>query len=196
VGADHVNRVSAQLEGERLHVLQCHGNPVTYIAEALGIGYLSPIILSPITRVANVLLGDIDIGGVRGRRGINLQLASSLTGWRIRLREIGRSAAWKALEVAQSEHRSLTATVQTRVSKGLVVTVYGLSGLLPTGQVRGVHRNTPADRVDVLVRERIGQELQVHVIRLDKDTAHIFVSERNLPGRQLQLPLFKATERS
>jgi hypothetical protein len=37
-----------------LHVLKSHGNPVTYIAEALGIGYLSPIDLSSTTRVANV----------------------------------------------------------------------------------------------------------------------------------------------
>jgi transcription antitermination factor NusA-like protein len=192
VGADYVNRVSAQLEGERLHVLQWHGNPGTYIAEALGISYLSPIDLSLTRRVASVLLGAIDVRGIRGRRGINLELASSLTGWRIRLREIGRSPAWKALEDAQREHRTVTATAQTRVSKGLVVSVYGISGLLPTGQVRGVHRNTPANEVDALMRERLGQELQVHVIRLDPDTGHVFMSERTSAGRQLALPLYTA----
>jgi N utilization substance protein A len=39
VGADYVNRVSAQLGGERLHVLHWHGNPAGYISEVLGIGY-------------------------------------------------------------------------------------------------------------------------------------------------------------
>jgi ribosomal protein S1 len=95
------------------------------------------------------------------------------------------------LQVAQREQRSVTATVQTRATKGLVVSMYGLSGLLPTGQMRGVHRNTPADRVDALVRERLGQELQVHVLRLDTDTGHVFVSERTSAGWQLPLPLFE-----
>jgi hypothetical protein len=193
LGAYYVNRVSEELGGERLHVLQWHGNPVTYIAEALGIGYLSAIDLSTTTRVASVLLAEIDVRGIRGRRGINLQLASLLTDWQIRLREIGRSPAWKTLESVQHEHRSVTVTVQSRVAKGLVVSMYGINGLLPTGQVRGVHRKTPADQVDVLLRERLGHELQVHVIRLDADTGHVFVSERASTGWQLPLPLFAAT---
>jgi hypothetical protein len=43
------------------------------------------------------------------------------------------------------------------------VVVYGVNGLLPTGQVRGVHRNTPAELVDALLRERPGEQMQVHV---------------------------------
>jgi len=46
--------------------------------------------LSPATRLANALLGDIDVHGVRGRRRIN-RLVSALTEWRIRLCEIARS---------------------------------------------------------------------------------------------------------
>ena len=126
LGADYVNRVSAELGGERLHVLQWQGDPTRYIAEALGIGYVPAMQLSPSTRLANVLLGDIDVRGVRGRKGINLLLASALTGWRIRLREIARSPAWKTLESARLEHRSVPASVQARVSKGLAVSIYGL----------------------------------------------------------------------
>jgi transcription termination/antitermination protein NusA len=80
LGADYVNRVSAVLDGERLHMLQWQGDPVRYVAEALGLGYMPPITLSPTTRLAKVLLGDIDVRGARGRRGINLVLASALTG--------------------------------------------------------------------------------------------------------------------
>ena len=107
LGADYVNRVSAELGGERLHVLQWQGDPARYVADALGLGYLPPIELSPSTRLANVLLGDIDVRGVRGRQGINLLLASALTEWRIRLRQIARSPAWKSLEAAQAEQRSV-----------------------------------------------------------------------------------------
>jgi hypothetical protein len=145
--------------------------------------------LSPSARLANVLLGDIDVRGVRGRKGINLLLASALTGWRIRLREIARSPAWKALDVARLEHRSVLAGVQARVSKGLAVSIYGLNGLLPIGQVRGIRRETPVEQVDQVLRARLGQELRVDVLRLDQDTGHIFVSERRPAGRQLPLPL-------
>jgi transcription antitermination factor NusA-like protein len=189
LGADYVNRVSAELGGERLHVLQWQGDPARYIAEALGLGYLPPMEISPSTRLANVLLGDIDVRGVRGRRGINLLLTSALTGWRVRLREIARSPAWKSLETARQERRSVPAIVQARVPKGLAVSVYGLNGLLPTGQVRGVHRNTPAAQVDVVLRRRLGQEIRVDVLRMDPDSGHIFVSERLPAGRQLPLPL-------
>ena len=136
---------------------------------------------------ADVLLGDIDVRGARGRQGTNLLLASALTGWRIRVREIARSPAWRMLEAARQDHRSVPAVVQARVPKGLAVVTYGLHGLLPTGKVRGVRRRTPRTEVDALLRARLGQELQVNVLRLDPDTGHIFVSERIPAGYQLPL---------
>jgi hypothetical protein len=51
-------------------------------------------------RRADVLLGDIDVRGTRGRQGTNLLLASALIGWRIRLRAIARTPAWRTLEAA------------------------------------------------------------------------------------------------
>jgi transcription antitermination factor NusA-like protein len=187
LGADYVHRVSAELGGERIHVVQWQGDPARYIADALGLGYVPPTEVLPSRRLANVLLGDIDVHGARGRQGVNLLLASALTGWRIRLREIARSSAWKALEVARDERRSVPAMVQTRVPKGLAVVIYGLHGLLPTGQVRGVRRRTSQAEVDALLRQRLGQELRVNVLRVEPDTGHIFVSERVPAGYQLRL---------
>jgi hypothetical protein len=187
LGADYVRRVSNELGGEHIHVLQWQGDPARYIAEALGLGYLPPIQISAAHRRVDVLLGDIDARGARGRQGTNLLLASALTDWRIRLREIARSPAWRMLEVARQEHRSLPAFVRARVPKGLAVVIYGLHGLLPTGKVRGVHRSTPAAQVDALLRAQLGEELQVNVLRLDPDTGHIFVSERVPAGYQLPL---------
>jgi hypothetical protein len=77
----------------------------------------------------------------------------------------------------------------SRVSKGLAVVVYGLNGLLPTGQVAGVHRSTPSELVDALMRERLEQQFYVYVRRIDADTGHFFVSERSPAGRQLSLPV-------
>jgi hypothetical protein len=66
--------------------------------------------------------------------------------------------------------------------------MYGLHGLLPTGQVRGVHRTTSPEIADALLRARLGQELHVQVLRMDADNGHIFVTELVPAGRQLPLP--------
>jgi N utilization substance protein A len=105
LGADYVRRVSAELGGERIHVVQWQGDPARYVAEALGLGYLPPIEVSAARRLANVWLGDIDVRGTRGWHGTNLLLASALTGWRIRLREIVKAPAWQALERAGQSAR-------------------------------------------------------------------------------------------
>jgi NusA-like KH domain len=188
LGTDYVHRVSAELGGERIHVVQWQGDPSRYIADALELGYLPPIEVSPSRRLANVLLGDIDVRGVRGRQGVNLLLASALTGWRIRLREMARLSAWKALEVAREEHRSVPAMVQARVPKGLAVVIYGLHGT-PANGVRcaGSVGGPPAAEVDALLRERLGQELRVNVLRLEPDTGHLSISERVPAGYQLPL---------
>jgi hypothetical protein len=52
-----------------------------------------------------------------------------------------------------------------------------------------VKRTTPPELVEGHIRERLGQELQVLVLRLDADGGRVFVSERAPPGRQLRLPL-------
>ncbi len=190
LGADYVNRVSDELGGERLHVLQWQGDPARYIASALGLGYLPPIELQRSSRLANVLLGDIDVRGTRGRRGVNLLLATALTEWRIRLREIARTPAWEALDEARQAHRSVVATVQALAPKGLALSIFGLHGLMPTGRVRGVHRRSSAKQVDRLLRARLGQEVRVEILRMDPDSGHIFVAEQVAAGRQLILPLF------
>ena len=189
VGADYVQRVRAELGGEPIHVVQWQGDPRRYIADALGLSSVPPMLLLDASRRTQVLLGEIDYRGVWGRQASNVLLAGVLTGWRIRPKRIATSSAWRALEAARQDGRSATAEVAARVPKGLAIVIHGLHGLLPTGQVRGVRRGLPTERVDALLRQRLGQELQVTVLRLDADAGHIFVSERVPAGRQLTLPL-------
>ena len=147
------------------------------------------MLLLPSARLAQVFLGEIDYAGVRGWQATKLLLASALTDWRIRLKRISHTRAWHALERAQAEHQPITALVAGRSPKGLRVQVYGLNALLPIGQIAGVKRSTRPERVEARIRERLGQELQVLVLRLDPDGGRIFVSERAPAGRQLRLPL-------
>lgn len=187
VGADYVRQVRAELDGERVHILQWQGDPVRYVAGALELGYLPPIQLDGISRLANVLLGEIDKIGMRGPQGVNLLLASALTGWRIRLRSIRNSPAWRLLDSARDQRRSVPGVVEARAGKGLSVSVYGLNALLPTGRLLGVGRDTPPNQVDFLERQLVGKQIQVVVLRLDADEGKIFVAQRVPQAAQLQL---------
>ena len=188
VGADYVRRVRAELGNEQVHVVQWHGEPARYVAEALGLGYVPPMTLLDAARRADVLLGEIDYRGVRGWQAVNVLLASALTEWRIRLKRIASSPAWRLIEAARVEGRSVPAEVTSRLPKGLSVSIYGLHALLPTGQVRGIRRGTAADDVAAHLRQLIGEHIQVVPLRLDPDAGRIYVSERAPAERQLALP--------
>jgi len=47
--------------------------------------------------------------------------------------------------------------VQARVPKGLALSIYGLNGLLPIGQVTGIRRSTSAETVDAILRQRLAR---------------------------------------
>jgi transcription antitermination factor NusA-like protein len=174
---------------ERIDIVQWHAEPLQYIAASLGLSYLPSAVLYPARHRADVLLGEIDYPGARGKRALNMLLTSALTSWQVRVKQIARSRNWHALEAAQGDSRSVHAEVLGSARKGLRVQVYGLNALLPFGQISGVKRNTPPQVVAAKVQHRLRQELEVVVLRLDPDQGTIVVSERMPAGRQLRLPL-------
>jgi transcription antitermination factor NusA-like protein len=190
LAGERIRAVKRQLPAtERIDIVQWHAEPLRYIAAALGLSYVPSGVLYPVRRRADILLGDIDYPAARGRRALNMLLASALTSWQVRVKQIVRSRNWHALEAAQSDSRSVRAEVLGSAPKGLRVQVYGLNGLLPFGQISGVKRNTPPQVVAAKVQHRLRQELEVTVLRLDPDQGTIIVSERMPAGRQLRLPL-------
>ena len=171
IGTDHLARVSQRLDGERIEVVVWQRSARAYIADALGLGEVPPMLLLPAIGHARVLLGEIDVRGIAGWRGINVVLASALTGWRIRLEPVASTAAWRRLHTAMQARRPLAATVAGRTERGLRVEVLGLFAVL-SGQAG---------------RWAEGQEVEVRVTRMDPDEGRIFVSDRHVTSRQLPL---------
>lgn len=171
IGADHLARVSQQLDGERIQVVRWQRSASAYIADALGLGEVPPVLLLPALGHARVLLGEIDVRGIAGWRGLNTLLASALTGWRIRLESVATTAAWRRLEAAMVARRPVVATVVGPAARGLRVEVLGLYGVLWR------------PRSDLVP----GQELEVRVTRMDRDEGRIFVSDRPAVTGQLLL---------
>jgi hypothetical protein len=171
IGADHLARVSQRLDGERIQVVRWQHSASGYIADALGLGEVPPMLLLPWLRHARVFLGQIDLRGIAGWRGVNAILASALTGWRIRLEPVASTPAWSRLRSAMLARRPVVATVVARTERGYRVDVGGLFALLSSAQ-----------------RElTIGEELEVRPTRMDPDEGRVFVSDR--AGAIAQLPL-------
>jgi N utilization substance protein A len=172
IGADHVAHVSQQLDGERIHVVRWQRSARAYIADALGLGEVPPILLLPGLGHARVLLGEIDVRGIAGWRGVNAILASALTGWRIRLEPVAATAAWARLKAAMLARRPVTGSVVGRTERGLRLDVLGLYAVLSGGGS------------SELV---FGQEVEVRITRMDADEGRIFVSDRLTTRAQLPL---------
>jgi transcription antitermination factor NusA-like protein len=168
---DALARVRALLDGEQIQVIGWSDEPHTRIANALGLAEPAPMVLRPAIGHAHVLLGEIDLRGMNGWRGINRVLASALSGWRIHLESIAASPAWALVAAARSRQASVSATVVELSPRGPLVTIHGLSAWLPRRE-----------------QVSVGQEVEVRVIRLDPDEGHIFVSRQLAPSGQLQLP--------
>jgi N utilization substance protein A len=173
IGADHLARVSEQLDGERIQVVRWQRSASAYIADALGLGEVPPVVLLPGLGHARVLLGEIDVRGIAGWRGVNAILASSLTGWRIRLEPVAATAAWASLQAAMRARRPVTGSVVRGTSRGIRVEVQGLYTVLSP-------RHGTAELLP-------GQEIQVRVTRMDPDEGRIFVSDRLTTRTQLPL---------
>jgi transcription antitermination factor NusA-like protein len=178
IGADHVAAVREQLDGERIHIVGWQCSASAYIADALGLGpeVAPPVVLLPGLRHARVLLGEIDVRGIAGWRGLNTVLASALTGWRIRLEPVAATAAWQRLEAAMYARRSVSGTIVGRTSRGTRVEIVGLYAVLTSP----------------LVERAPGQEVELRLTRMDADEGRIFVSDRRVPTDQLGLPLGQA----
>jgi transcription antitermination factor NusA-like protein len=173
IGADHIAQIRDALDGERIHVVTWQRSAPAYIADALGLDPAAtpPVVLLPALSHARVLLGEIDVRGIAGWRGLNVVLASALTGWRIRLDSVAATDAWARLARAMAARRTLPATVVGKTDRGWRVEVLGLYANLSGAA------------------ERVGQEIEVRATRMDPDEGRVWVSDRLVASSQLSLPL-------
>jgi transcription antitermination factor NusA-like protein len=170
--ADAVAHARAALDGEHIEIVTWDPEPRRYIANALGLAEEPPTVLRPVLGHAQVLVGEIDLRGMNGWRGINRLLASSLTGWRIRLLPIAESAAWRSLRDAQAANRAVPATVLGPSARGTRVEVHGLYATLPRQQTL-----------------ESGEEVRVRVARMNADEGTIRVARARGRGGQLALTI-------
>ena len=78
-----VQAVVAELQGEKIDIIQWSDEPATFIVNALAPAEVSKVVLDEETKRIEVVVPDDQLSLAIGRRGQNVRLASQLTGWDI-----------------------------------------------------------------------------------------------------------------
>ncbi len=82
-----VRAVMAELQGEKIDIVDHSDDPAEMIAHALSPArVLSVTIVDPVARAARVVVPDYQLSLAIGKEGQNARLAAKLTGWRIDIR--------------------------------------------------------------------------------------------------------------
>ena len=82
-----VRQVMAELNGEKIDIVDHSDDPAEMIGHALSPARVSSVlIVDPVARAARVIVPDYQLSLAIGREGQNARLAARLTGWRIDIR--------------------------------------------------------------------------------------------------------------
>ncbi len=94
-----VNAVSQELNGERIDIIAYNQDQPTLVANALRPAKPSKILVDEENRVMEVVVPDSYLAVAIGNRGVNVTLASQLTGWTINL--VASSVAEESARIAR-----------------------------------------------------------------------------------------------
>lgn len=82
-----VRAVTADLDGEKIDIIDYDDDPTVYVANALSPAKVVSVeVVDEATRSSRVIVPDFQLSLAIGREGQNARLASRLTGWRIDIR--------------------------------------------------------------------------------------------------------------
>lgn len=83
VRGSRIQAIIDELQGEKIDVINWSANPATFIVNALSPAEIDRVVLDEERRKVEVIVPDTQLSIAIGRRGQNVRLASSLTGWQI-----------------------------------------------------------------------------------------------------------------
>jgi len=82
-----VRAVMAELNGEKIDIVDFDEDPARFVANALSPARVSSVVIvDPVAKAARVVVPDYQLSLAIGREGQNARLANRLTGWRIDIR--------------------------------------------------------------------------------------------------------------
>lgn len=99
-----VRNVMAELDGEKIDIIDYSDDPAEFVGNALSPARVSHVeVVDAVARVARVTVPDYQQSLAIGKEGQNARLAARLTGWRIDIRSDAETAAETAAEAGREE---------------------------------------------------------------------------------------------
>ncbi len=106
-----VRSVMAELQGEKIDIVDYSEDPARFVAEALSPARVSSVEIVDLTaRAARVVVPDYQLSLAIGREGQNARLAARLTGWRIDIRSDAPAQPEPPTGSTSQEQAGLTGT--------------------------------------------------------------------------------------
>lgn len=97
-----IQNITSELHGEKIDVVQWHGDARTFIANALSPAQVVEVIANEAEKAATVIVPDRQLSLAIGKEGQNARLAAKLTGWRIDIKSVTTAEEEKAARAAES----------------------------------------------------------------------------------------------
>jgi transcription termination/antitermination protein NusA len=101
-----------ELNGEKIDVIQWHGDPAVFISNALSPAQVANIRISEESNTATVVVPDKQLSLAIGKEGQNARLAAKLTGWRIDIKSV---SAIEVERAARQEPEAIAEAVAPRI---------------------------------------------------------------------------------
>lgn len=98
-----VNAIVAELNGEKIDIINWSENPLEYIAESLSPAKVLKVVALPGEKVAKVVVPDDKLSLAIGREGQNARLAARLTGWKIDVKSQSKAAMEDGITVEAAD---------------------------------------------------------------------------------------------
>jgi N utilization substance protein A len=108
-----VRAVMAELNGEKIDIVDWSEDPATFVASALSPAKVSSVqVVDAAARAARVVVPDYQLSLAIGKEGQNARLAARLTGWRIDIHSDAEPASGAVPEAAAPGRRAATPSRQ------------------------------------------------------------------------------------
>lgn len=95
-----VQAVVAELQGEKIDIIQWSPNPATFVVNALAPAEIAKVVVDEDNKRIDVVVAEDQLSLAIGRRGQNVRLSSILTGWKIDILTEAQESDRRSEEVA------------------------------------------------------------------------------------------------
>jgi N utilization substance protein A len=137
-----VQAVVAELQGEKIDIIQWSPDPATFVVNALAPAEVTKVVLDEEQKRIEVVVPDDQLSLAIGRRGQNVRLASQLSGWDIRILTEAQESERRQDEFRSRSQMFIDALDVDEVIAHLLVTE-GFSSIeevafVPTEEITGI----------------------------------------------------------